>query len=347
MFNNVKLLVLWTTNDCNLRCKYCYAKAGTKKDYMDFETAKRIIETIPNDNFKIQLAGGEPLLNFSLIENMHDYIRKERPKVNLQMQSNGTLITEKIAKSIKKMNIAMGISLDGNIDINENLRGKTLDTINGIKLLGKENVMVNLNCVVTNKSIDGLDKLVDIAYYLGNVGGIGLDLLRKTGRAIESEVKSASPIEIKVNLKKAYSRTVELSKLTGRRVVIREIEDARKRLEENISTTNYCHATYGGSIVGLPNGTLYPCGSLVNIEKYFMVNIYKNTSLKTIKINYKNSEMCNRCKYNSICIKACPARSIINCKEGSIPIEDCTLRKTAFEIVEEEMEGLCKGDKLF
>ena len=40
------------------------------------------------------------------------------------MQTNGTLINNEIARKIKKMNIAVGISLDGPPEVNDKLRGK-------------------------------------------------------------------------------------------------------------------------------------------------------------------------------------------------------------------------------
>ena len=336
MFDNVKFLVLWLTNDCNLRCKYCYANGGDKKEYMTFKTAKQALE-IPKSKFKLQLAGGEPLLNFKLIREIYEYLKINKPEIKIQMQTNGTLINSEIAKEIKKMNISIGVSLDGNIEINEQLRGGTKDVINGIRALAQEGIMVNLNCVVTDKNIEYLHKLVDLVVYFGNVGGIGLDLLRNTGRACNNKVKRANIFQIKKYLRKAYNRTIELWKLTGKRIIIREIEDARKRIIEGKECTMYCHAAYGGSMVVHPDGNLYPCGSLGGSGKYYMGNIYNLASQREVKINNNKSETCKMCKYEKICVGACPARNIINSESAEINIEDCALRKAAFEIIEEEI----------
>lgn len=342
MFNNLNFLVLWLTNDCNLRCKYCYASAGDKKEYMTFETAKKALE-IPKSKFKLQLAGGEPLLNFDLIKDIHEYLKINKPEIRMQMQTNGALINSEIAKEIKKMNISLGVSLDGPIEVNEKLRGGTKAAINGIRTLAKEGIMVNLNCVVTEENIQYLYKLVDLAIYLGNVGGIGLDLLRETGRACNSDVRKATPSQIKKHVREAYNRTIELWKLTGRRIVIREIEEARKRIVEGGGCTTYCHAVYGGSMVVQPDGNLYPCGSLSGMEKYYMGNIYDLTSQREVRINNNKAETCKGCKYEKICVGACPARNIVNGETYGVAIEDCVLRKTAFEIVEEEIMKKCRG----
>ncbi len=340
MFEHIKHIVLWVTNDCNLRCKYCYAHGGEKKEYMSFETAKKVIE-LPTSSCKLQLAGGEPLLNFELIKEMHDYLKKNKPNIKMQIQTNGTIIDAKIAKWIKDMEIPIGVSLDGPFEVNEFLRGGTKEAIEGIKTLGAFGVMTNLNCVVTAQSIEKLDKLVDLAFYLGNIGGIGLDLLRETGRTEKSEVGKASSEQIEENLWKAWRRAEKLYRLTGKRIAIREIEDAKKRITGAKTSNVYCNAAEGSSMVVLPDGNLYPCPSLTNRKGYYMGNIRHEASYKEAKLNIKRAESCNICKYGQICVGACPARSIINAEGCGFTEEDCALRKTAFEIVEKEYQKCC------
>ncbi len=64
------LLALSVTSDCNLRCRYCYARGGESSASMNWITARRAIDVMAEcfDGFKIQFTGGEPLLNLNLIE---------------------------------------------------------------------------------------------------------------------------------------------------------------------------------------------------------------------------------------------------------------------------------------
>ena len=74
----MKYLILKITNRCNLNCIYCYADNKNSKD-MDFKTAKNSIDYILSDDadkLKIQFTGGEPLLNFDLIEKVIKYCNK-------------------------------------------------------------------------------------------------------------------------------------------------------------------------------------------------------------------------------------------------------------------------------
>ncbi len=334
---NIKSIVLWVTDDCNLRCKYCYARAGDNKNYMDIDTFIKVLDLVGENSFKLQIAGGEPLMNFILVEQIYDYIKENNLKTRIKMQTNGTLITNKIAEKIKKMNIAVGISLDGPPEVNDRLRGKTLQTLNGIKELGSQGVIVNINSVVTDESIKYLDKLVDIAFYCGNVYGIGLDILRKTGRYMDNsdEVKEATVQDIKKYLMKAYNRTKYLYELSGRKIVLRDIEEARIRLSMKNPCKEYCYAALGNSMVILPNGDIYPCASLVNKKEYFMGNVHDKESFKIKKLVVKTNEFCKGCEYEEFCPKGCPARLLINNgNNGFFPL-DCALKKAAFDIVSE------------
>ena len=63
------------------------------------------------------------------------------------MQTNGTLIDREIAREIKKMNIAIGISMDGPFEVNEKLRGRNYGSYKWDKKpWRRRGKMVNLKC---------------------------------------------------------------------------------------------------------------------------------------------------------------------------------------------------------
>lgn len=334
---DIKSLVLWLTNDCNLRCKYCYAEGGKKNEYMNFNIAETALQIPQNKNFNIQLAGGEPLLNFGLIKRLYEEVKNKYPKVKISMQTNGTLITKDIAKKLKEMNISLGISLDGPPQINEQLRGKTKEVVDGLKNLAEEGVIVNLNCVVNNININYLSQLIDFAHYIGNVNGIGLDLLRETGYTIKNNnVSVANSDDIRKNIIKSNNRLNELAEITGRKLVIREIEEAKQRIKENKQCTGYCYAEFGQYLVISPDGSAYPCSSFVGNKDYYMGNILDDKEINIIKLDNSRSVdpyECRNCSYKVICPRACPARVIIN---NRFYEQDCALRKICFEIAEKE-----------
>ncbi|MFZ7120850.1 MAG: radical SAM protein [Eubacteriaceae bacterium] len=327
-------IVLWTTSKCNLKCKYCYASSVKERRGMDFKIANRVLDFFSDYPMKIQFAGGEPMMNYDLICKVYEYVKKSRYDALFQMQTNGTLIDRERAKRIKEMKIAIGVSLDGPPTINEWLRGKTKQAVEGIQVLAKEEIMVNINSVVTSKNVNELPELADFVLYLGNVAGIGLDLLRDAGRMKENAclIKKPTAKELKLALNLLYERCEFLYKHFGKRIFIREIEEAKKRLTHTVASNDYCYASCGRSFVILPNGDIYPCGSLIDDSKYYMGNIMKDTSLKNISLSKQDAGQCRGCEYFSICPGGCPSRLIINKNIHQEETLDCVLKKTAFEI---------------
>lgn len=90
----LKELVLWVTTDCNLCYRYCYASGGDEAEYMGGQVAKQALDLMlsQSDGFKIQFAGGEPLLNMNPIEQVVRYTQGR--SIRYQLQTNATLINK-------------------------------------------------------------------------------------------------------------------------------------------------------------------------------------------------------------------------------------------------------------
>lgn len=130
--NSVKTITLSVTENCNLACKYCYMTGKNSKNKMTFETAKKAIDYIlENDKFFNEKAvvwdfiGGEPFLEIDLIDRISDYIKQRMYTLNhkwftnyrFNFSTNGLLYgTPKVQNYIKKNNkhLSIGISVDGN-----------------------------------------------------------------------------------------------------------------------------------------------------------------------------------------------------------------------------------------
>lgn len=130
----ISRLTINLTNNCNLKCRYCYAHGGSyacESEYMTVETAKKVIDRFAekfNNIYMIQFFGGEPLLNPDTFEFLCSYICElskkgvlnpgigERPRMVLM--TNFTAVNDRILDIIDKYGVSVTVSLDGPETIN-------------------------------------------------------------------------------------------------------------------------------------------------------------------------------------------------------------------------------------
>jgi len=121
-------LIFEVSANCNLRCKYCIYNNNYLNQReltplnMSFETAKKgmdylysIIKDRKDKSLSLSFYGGEPMLNFKLIQDIFEYGKILFVGWNLfyNMTSNLTLLNDSILEFIVKNNIAVMVSLDG------------------------------------------------------------------------------------------------------------------------------------------------------------------------------------------------------------------------------------------
>lgn len=119
------------TDDCNLRCKYCYITSKNCDTRMDISVAKKFIDKLlSSDEISYQDAvildfiGGEPMLEAKLIDEIIDYFKKTAFLLDhkwywnyrISICTNGVNYdSEEVQKLIKKNKdkMSMTISVDG------------------------------------------------------------------------------------------------------------------------------------------------------------------------------------------------------------------------------------------
>lgn len=118
------------TEDCNLRCKYCYISHKSSNKKMDLETAREFIDYILNADINyapaviIEFIGGEPLIEIELVDKISDYFKLSAYDLNhpwywnyrISISTNGVnYSTEEVQNYINKNKnkISLGITLDG------------------------------------------------------------------------------------------------------------------------------------------------------------------------------------------------------------------------------------------
>jgi radical SAM peptide maturase (CXXX-repeat target family) len=141
-FPCTKTITFMVTEECNLRCSYCYEENKCHKT-MPFDIAKRAVDLLSpdfKDSGKIywEFIGGEPLLEIDLVDQITDYILQKSHKESWKSQqvffitTNGTLLgDEKVRKYLlkDKCKKSVGLSLDGPRDVHNINRCDSWDVV--------------------------------------------------------------------------------------------------------------------------------------------------------------------------------------------------------------------------
>lgn len=130
------LIVIEVTGNCNLHCKYCYAKSGCTSEYIDTSTIKSIVdESAELGVFDINICGGEPFLHDDIFE-IISYIKSKG--IDISLNTNATLIDKNNAIRLQQLDIIKNIqvSFDSHIEnIHNKTRGMFAEAFKGFKLL--------------------------------------------------------------------------------------------------------------------------------------------------------------------------------------------------------------------
>ena len=120
------------SNDCNLRCKYCYADGGkyaTKcGKMMSREVFDGLLDQLEKDGVEridiVSFFGGEPLMNYELIQYALPLMKKKFQIGNFEIVTNAWLLTEDKIETFKEYDVRLVISCDGPKEVTDFLRGK-------------------------------------------------------------------------------------------------------------------------------------------------------------------------------------------------------------------------------
>ncbi len=120
-----RTVMLTVTEDCNLRCRYCYEPTKSRDRYMSLKVAQEAITHFMEsddefDEVEFDFFGGEPMLAFDLVRDVVDWFHSRpwpRDKGHLfLLGTNGTILTEEMKAWLVKYKqcVRIALSLDGN-----------------------------------------------------------------------------------------------------------------------------------------------------------------------------------------------------------------------------------------
>jgi uncharacterized protein len=161
-------LILEPVEQCNLRCRYCYAD-GTGVEVM----SRRTLETALNKTARyaarqgfreihILWHGGEPLLaGLEFFRGAMEIVAGLGPEMRFHqyLQTNGLLLDHDFCAFFRDHEFQIGISLDGPQDLHDAMRvgaegeGSHGAVVEKVRLAAEQGVSLGFNAVVTRRSL--------------------------------------------------------------------------------------------------------------------------------------------------------------------------------------------------
>lgn len=348
----LKMLVLSLTGRCNFACRYCYADAHPQ-EVMSLNTAIHAVNLAAagGEPFLLQFSGGEPFLAFDVMQGVVRYVHQRRIPAILQVQTNASLLDRERVSFLRAAQVGVGISLDGRPEINDRLRrlpdgkGASLQILRGAEHLAAERVEIGITCVIANENVSRLAGVVEMACYLGNVRRIGFDLLRRQGRG---KMLTPPPAEAVAEGMLEALRTAErLARLTGRALLISQLERVETLARGTASGFGHCHAMNGEAAFVDARGRIYACSSLVGDEDFRLGDVWEGIDVKrqqaVAALIWNSMAFCRECPAFPLCGGGCFARWYGSGCVGRAYEAECALKRVCIRWFQQQRGEMMKS----
>ena len=331
------------TKGCNLACKYCYAGNYTslaeQRRTVDAELQKNMsnvfcfidkLSDYQQGKVDILFHGGEPTLaSPELLREIALYARKIDNNAKISIQTNGTLISDKLIDIFKEFHMTVGISIDGPPEVNDKNRifsngdGTADLIIRNIKKLQGEKVPVGGLITFTNENVEYAEKI----YLMFRDLGIGFSF--NPLFIPETEV-GVSQLE-----QRKYAKAIcEMFDLwindQGSNIGIRPFERILTGMvdhEVGLPVCSYSQNCAEDILTLDVDGQVYSCNRLAGMKEFsygYITDININEKISNCifanRWDYLKENDCKDCKISMLCYGGCPSHS--HAKKGTIYCKD-------------------------
>ena len=319
VFNGI---VLDVSQTCQLDCVYCFAGGGSYGNaelspLMSTEIGIKAVDfffSIANPDAKrysITYFGGEPLLNWSLIQHLTDYAvtrsKAVGKEIGFSITTNGIGIDREKAQFMKDHNFSLLISIDGDQGLHNYLRPCRNNMINSyaattdaVKHLSEVYDSISGRATITSKCSDPrrvYDMLKD--------AGITDPLCIMVG------ANSGKDLELSADEVREYTQGIVNLLHSDKGYVQRRI------FLERVAKPNSVARTCGlgmSSIAVDSSGGIYGCHRLVANERYYVGSVHDGLIAERVNDLAKNVTAhnmlgCRTCWCRFFCGGTCPSES--------------------------------------
>ncbi len=327
------LAVLNLTEDCNLKCTYCYVGAGEgQKLRMKPETAFRIVDEYlamnadkPEGKINIVMHGGEPLMNYELVEKLTEYCKPYRDRIHLSVQTNASLLTEERVQYLLDNDVSIGVSLDGPPEIHNLTRplqsgeGSFDQVMRGIRILQSHGLMVGVISVMTRKLAEQIDHAID--FFLENgIYNLSFSPFLKVGRGANDDENFVTSEILFEAYKRLLDRIISFNSQPdhpydlSENILTRMARKIFSNMNEFMCTRAPCGS--GRDILGFGvQGDFYACDDFINDPDFWIGSLDKGSVKEQLlqsdvvrtRCNRSMAELprCRDCVWRSLCGGIC------------------------------------------
>jgi uncharacterized protein len=317
-------LVLEVAQDCNLRCTYCYAEAGTygaAPCLLEPDTARQTVRhLIDNSGTQQHLTliffGGEPLLNMPAIRaatsEAASYGRSKGKQVHFSITTNGTLLDEEIVAFLHTNRIAVAVSLDGPQHIHdrnrpdENGEGSYAGIVARLGMLLKESpVTVAARVTLAPDQWHAITEVFDHLIGLG-FHEVGIAPASPVNRALlPTPTQQAALLEGFGELAKRF---VSMAR-QGQVLPFSNVLDLLGRIHLGQTRALSCGAGFGYMAVDA-KGDFFPCHRLAGQADFRAGSLACGVSTQDINtsldvLNEGREQACSKCWARTLCVGGC------------------------------------------
>lgn len=325
----IKALCINIAHDCNLRCQYCFAGQGGYGQWrmlMSFDVARRAVDFLiahsgPREHCELDFFGGEPLMNWHVVQQTIDYVHKQEKKhgkkIKMSLTTNGLLLDKEKVKYLTDNHISLILSLDGRKEMHDRMRL-------GVHGEGTyDEIVKNLQyCVANRKGEEYYVRGTFTRYNMDFTTDV-IDMIDKGFPAVSMEPvvgEDTADYSIKEEdlprVKAEYDRLAKL-------FIARE-EEGRPFFFFHFNMDLWkgpclpkrlrgCGAGHEYLAV-VPNGDIYPCHQFVGREGYVIGNVYEGLKnfkmMRDFRMNHVFSKPeCVDCWAKFFCSGGCHANN--------------------------------------
>lgn len=368
----VSLAYFILSENCNLGCKYCFVgsdacgRGMSFKDDMSQEVAEKAIDVFAKQlesssidytqaESNIIFFGGEPLLNFDILEyvvNQINDLKQSRPvfsNTKFAVITNGTLLNEEMIRKLSDLDVAVSISIDGFTSEANEMRvdkagNSTFDRVLAVldAYRSLDVAPPSLSVTLSENTIDDLPSMLELVRTY-NIKGFGYNVLLKHNEPDSDEYY------------KRASQFIIDSFLNLRDDGVYEDRIMRKLNAFAHSRIHFsdCGATSGGQILFAPDGKIGICQGLMAESENYVASIWDDDFeasehpfwIEWSKLIPVNNDECLSCEALGICGGGCPVNArICNPNEGLHCIDErsCIHSKQTLDFLIRELFSIAK-----